>query len=243
MASNGVSHINGDSYTNGKMHANGDSYPLKNGDTVNGIMRDQDIDLNGHGNVPTGLHTNGIGESMSKSVGASDHDLVAVCGLGIRLPGGIRDSESFWDLLVNRKDAKGPIRSDRYNVDSFKGTLGSKGAIKTQSGYFLDDDLTSLDTSFFSMSKNELERSDPQQRQLLEVTRECLENAGEINYRGKPIGCYVGTFGEDWLQMSARETQHSGGYILTGHGDLMISNRVSYEYDFRGPRYADRFKT
>ena len=39
--------------------------------------------------------------------------------------------------------------------------------------------------------------------------------------------------------MSARETQHSGGYIVTGHGDLMISNRVSYEYDLRGPRYVD----
>ncbi|KAF6241032.1 hypothetical protein HO173_000826 [Letharia columbiana] len=162
-------------------------------------------------------------------------DPIAICGLGIRLPGGVRSAEDFWDLLINGKDAQGPIRSDRYKIDSFNGALGKKGAIKTQKGYFLDDDLTSLDTSFFSMSKNELEKSDPQQRQLLEVTKECLESAGEINYRGKMVGCYVGTFGEDWLQMSARETQHSGGYILTGHGDLMISNRVSYEYDLRGP--------
>lgn len=141
--------------------------------------------------------------------------------------------------MVNGKDAQGPIRSDRYNLDSFNNDLGKKGAIKTERGYFLDDDLTSLDTSFFSMSKDELENSDPQQRQLLEVTRECLKSVGEINYRGKLVGCYVGTFGEDWLQMSARETQQSGGYIVTGHGDLMISNRVSYEYDLRGPRYVD----
>lgn len=166
-------------------------------------------------------------------------DPIAICGLGIRLPGGVRSAEDFWDLLINGKDAQGPIRSDRYKIDSFNGALGKKGAIKTQKGYFLDDDLTSLDTSFFSMSKNELEKSDPQQRQLLEVTKECLESAGEIDYRGKMVGCYVGTFGEDWLQMSARETQHSGGYILTGHGDLMISNRVSYEYDLRGPRCVD----
>lgn len=166
-------------------------------------------------------------------------DPIAICGLGIRLPGGVRSAEDFWDLLINGKDAQGQIRSDRYKIDSFNGALGKKGAIKTQKGYFLDDDLTSLDTSFFSMSKNELEKSDPQQRQLLEVTKECLESAGEINYRGKMVGCYVGTFGEDWLQMSARETQHSGGYILTGHGDLMISNRVSYEYDLRGPRCVD----
>lgn len=169
----------------------------------------------------------------------SSLDPIAICGLGIRLPGGIRNAEDFWDLLVNGKDAQGPIRSDRYKHDGFNNALGKKGAIKTERGYFLDDDLTSLDTSFFSMSKDELEKSDPQQRQLLEVTRECLESAGEIDYRGKLVGCYVGTFGEDWLQMSARETQHSGGYIVTGHGDLMISNRVSYEYDLRGPRCVD----
>ena len=167
---------------------------------------------------------------------ASSADTIAICGLGMRLPAGIRTAESLWDLLIGGQDAQGAIRSDRYNPAGFNDTLGSKGAIKTPKGYFLDDDLTSLDPSFFSMSKEELEKTDPQQRQLLEVTKECLENAGETDYRGKLVGCYVGTFGEDWLQMSARETQHSGGYILTGHGDLMISNRVSYEYDLRGPR-------
>ena len=166
----------------------------------------------------------------------SGFDPIAICGLGIRLPGGVRNADDFWDLLINGKDAQGPIRSDRYSMEGFDDSLGNKGVIKAQKGYFLDDDLMSLDTSFFSMSKEELEKTDPHQRQLLEVTRECLESAGETNYRGKLVGCYVGTFGEDWLQMSARETQHSGGYILTGHGDLMISNRVSYEYDLRGPR-------
>ena len=161
---------------------------------------------------------------------------IAICGMAMRLPGGIRDEESFWNLLVNAKDARKEVPLTRYNVKGFDDALGDKGAIKTRWGYFLDDDLSSLDTSFFSLTKNELERTDPQQRQILEVTRECLESAGEVDYRGKQVGCYVGTFGEDWLQMSSKETQHSGGYIMTGHGDLMIANRVSYEYDFQGPR-------
>lgn len=163
-------------------------------------------------------------------------DKIAICGMAMRLPGGIRNAEAFWDLLKNGQDARGLIPATRYNAAGFNDSLGSKGAIKTQYGYFLDEDLASLDTSFFTLSKTELERCDPQQRQLLEVTRECLENAGEVGYRGKLIGCYVGTFGEDWLQMSAKESQHSGGYIMTGHGDLIIANRVSYEYDFKGPR-------
>ena len=161
---------------------------------------------------------------------------VAICGMAMRLPGGIRSDQSFWDMLVNGKDTRGPIPADRYNIDGFTDRLGPKGAIKTQFGYFLEDDLTSMDTSFFTLTKTELERTDPQQRQLLEVTREALENAGEVRYRGELIGCYVGTFGEDWLQMSAKENQHAGGYIMTGHGDLMLANRVSFEYDFKGPR-------
>lgn len=77
---------------------------------------------------------------------------------------------------------------------------------------------------------------DPQQRMFLEVTRECLENAGEIAWRGKAIGCYVGVFGEDWLDSSAKDTQMSGLYRTNGTADFAIANRVSYEFDFRGPR-------
>lgn len=176
------------------------------------------------------------GHVRSKFEATSSLDPIVVCGLGIRLPGGIHNTGDFWDLLITGKDAQGPIRSDRYKFDSFDGALGEKGAINIEKGYFLDDDLASLDASFFSMGRDELEKSDPQQRQLLEVTSECLENACETDYRGKLVGCYVGTFSEDWLDMSAKETQHCGGYILTGHSDFILSNRVSYEYDLRGPR-------
>lgn len=161
---------------------------------------------------------------------------IAICGMAMRLPGGIRDSDAFWDAVVNGKDTRGPIPTDRYNAHGFTDQLGKKGSIKTQFGYFLEEDLTTLDTSFFTLTKTELERMDPQQRQLLQVSREVLENAGEVGYRGKLIGCYVGTFGEDWLHMSSKEQQHAGGYIMTGYGDLMLANRVSFEYDLQGPR-------
>jgi acyl transferase domain-containing protein len=169
-----------------------------------------------------------------------DRSVVAICGIGLRLPGGIRNTVDYWDLLFNGKDARGPIPPTRYNIDGFNDSLGGSGAIKTRHGYFLDEDLACLDTSFFSMTQKEVERCDPQQRQLLEVVREALEDAGETDYRGQLIGCYVGTFGEDWAQIGAKEPQHQGGYgyIATGNGDLMLANRVSYEYDLKGPRYV-----
>ena len=65
---------------------------------------------------------------------------IAICGLAMRLPGGIRDAASFWDVLYHGKDMRGPIPSDRYNAKGFDDTIGSKGIIKTQYGYFLDED-------------------------------------------------------------------------------------------------------
>ncbi|KAH7110764.1 hypothetical protein EDB81DRAFT_831591 [Dactylonectria macrodidyma] len=165
---------------------------------------------------------------------------VAICGIGLRLPGGIRNGEEFWDLLHSGRDARSTIPISRYNLDGFDDSLGGKDAVKVKYGYFLEEDLSGLDTSFFTLTRNELGKTDPQQRLLLEVTRECLEDAGEVNYRGQIIGCYVGTFGDDWLMMSAKEPQLAGGYTVTGHADLMMANRVSYEYDFRGPSMVIR---
>ena len=167
---------------------------------------------------------------------------VAICGVGLRLPGGARSGMDLWNILKNGNDARSPIPESRYNIQGFDDSLGGKDFNKTKHGYFLDDDISKLDTSFFTMSKNELDQTDPQQRLLLEVARECLEDAGEVNYRGQSIGCYVGTFAEDWIVMSAKDSQNGGGYSVTGHPDLMIANRVSYEYDLRGPRYLSSLR-
>lgn len=169
---------------------------------------------------------------------ASVHSIpLAVCGIGLRLPGGIRNTRDYWDLLVNGKDARGPVPDSRFNFNGFNDSLGAKDAIQSATGYFLDEDLACFDTSFFSMTRKETEVCDPQQRQLLEVTREALDDAGELTYRGKDVGCYVGTFGDSWADIGLDEGQYSGAYILAGRDALMLSNRVSYEFDLKGPRY------
>ena len=119
-----------------------------------------------------------------------------------------------------------------------KATLSNKsGTIQTSRGYFLDHlDLAHFDASLFSMTRSELEKLDPQHRLLLELTRECLENTSETDWRGKDTGCYIGSFGEDWLQIQTRDTMESTSSRITGYGDYLLANKVSYEYDFKGPR-------
>ncbi|KAF7513296.1 hypothetical protein GJ744_009717 [Endocarpon pusillum] len=165
---------------------------------------------------------------------------IAICGIGVRLPNGLRTPQQLWHFLLTKGDARSRVPESRYNVSAFYDPTGKQGTVVTEHGYFMDDDIGTLDTSFFPMPRMELERADPQQRLLLEVTRECLEDAGETKWRGKRIGCYVGSLGEDWCEMFARETQNWGMYRPTGTGDFALSNRVSYEMDFQGPSLTIR---
>ncbi|KAI9742970.1 MAG: hypothetical protein M1818_003265 [Claussenomyces sp. TS43310] len=163
---------------------------------------------------------------------------VAICGMAMRLPGGIKTAEGYWDVLYNGKDMRSPVPISRYNIKGFNDSMGKTNTIQQQHAYFLEDDLAAFDAGVFTMTRNELEKADPQQRLLLLVVRECLESAGVTDYRSSLTGFFVGTFSEDWLQTQSREEQHATGYVLTGHLDPMLANRVAFEYDFRGPCFV-----
>lgn len=168
---------------------------------------------------------------------------IAVCGMALRLPAGLKTPQQLWEFLLAGGDARGRVPASRYNVAAFHDPTGKHGTLITEYGYFLDDDISALDTSFFNMPRMEVERTDPQQRLMLEVARECFEDAGETAWKGKRIGCFMGSLGEDWCEMYARETQNWGPYRYTGHGDFALSNRVSYEMDLQGPRLVRSYDT
>ncbi|TPX08256.1 uncharacterized protein E0L32_001848 [Thyridium curvatum] len=168
-------------------------------------------------------------------------DPIAICGMALRLPGGIATPDQFWEFLVNKRDARSLIPDSRFKAGSFYSKSGKTGHLRTQHGYFLDDSmLGTLDTTFFSMSRPEVERLDPQQRLLLEITRECFDSAGETAYRGRAIGTYIGSFGEDWQEIMSKDEEVVGQFKITGYGDFVLSNRLAYEYDLRGPSMTIR---
>jgi acyl transferase domain-containing protein len=165
---------------------------------------------------------------------------IAICGMALRLPGGLGSPQQLWDFLLAKGDARGRVPESRYNILAYYSTSGRPGTIGTEYGYFLDDSvkLGALDASRFSLSRAELEFADPQQRRMLEVVRECFDDAGEVGFKGGLIGCYMGSYGEDWLEMQNRDPQQSGINKIDGYGDFMLSNRISYEMDLCGPRYV-----
>lgn len=223
---NGHSNGHANGFSNG--HTNGHSSP---GDSTNGGSCDGTT--TGHG---TGL--NGAQSNAPPPTADPQFEPIAICGMGMRLPGGITDAEGFWDLLYHKRSGRCKVPSDRYNVDTWYGP-GKIGHVACKHGYFLNNiDLSNMDTSFWSMTKSEIEALDPQQRLTLEVTYECLQSGGQIpsELRGKRVGVYMGSFEGDWQEMDARDTQHYHQYRITGYGDYFSANRIHYEFGFMGPR-------
>lgn len=226
-----------------------DSQSYPNGSTLFGRDTNGHSPMNGssnnvqaalNGSTLSSGYTNGhsIDGQAVNGVQTYSQAPIAICGMALRLPAGLKTPRQLWEFLLAGGDARGEVPSSRYNVAAFHDPTGKHATVITQYGYFLDEDIGALDTSFFSMPRMEVERTDPQQRLMLEATRECFEDAGETAWRGKRIGCYMGSLGEDWCEMFARETQNWGPYRYTGFGDFALSNRVSYEMDLQGPRYV-----
>lgn len=129
---------------------------------------------------------------------------------------------------------------DRYNADTWFGP-GKIGHTPSKYGYFIHVNLANMDSSLWSMTKQEIEAMDPQQRLTPEVVYECLQSAGQKpqELRGRKIGVYVGSFEGDWQELDGRDLLQSHMYRLTGYGDYMSANRIHYEFDFKGPSYVE----
>ncbi|MTE12050.1 polyketide synthase Pks13 [Nocardia aurantiaca] len=177
------------------------------------------------------------------------HD-IAIVGLATRLPGAGDTPESTWEFLINRGDAIRELPEGRW--DEFKGDPQLAEAIEkanTLGGYLDQDVIKGFDAEFFAMSPVEVERVDPQQRVMMELTWEALEHARipANELKGKPVGLFVGTSTSDFSFIIAgaaggpRDPNvpiSAEGYGLMGSSTAIIPNRVSYFYDFRGPSIA-----
>ncbi|KAJ5175567.1 Fum1p-like protein [Penicillium canariense] len=153
---------------------------------------------------------------------------VAIVGMALRLPGGVNSPDQLWDFLIEKRNGVCEVPETRYTVDSFYSPTRNH-CVKTRQGYYLNEDPACFDAGFFDINGYEAGRLDPQQRQLMEVVWECLESAGETNWRGKRIGCYVGVYGEDWLDLNSKDPQDTDRYHIIATGQFALANRLSFD--------------
>ncbi len=164
------------------------------------------------------------------------HEPIAVIGLACRFPGA-PSAEAFWKLLIEGRDAIGPMPADRFDPRIFDDTEpGSAGMIATRRGGFLTD-VDLFDAGFFGISPREAHLIDPQQRLLLEMTQEALEDAGlsAAALAASATGVFVGLWTDDYERLAAPPGTDIDLYATTGTGRYAASGRISYALDLRGP--------
>ncbi|MBS0149898.1 MAG: SDR family NAD(P)-dependent oxidoreductase [Nitrospira sp.] len=165
---------------------------------------------------------------------------IALVGIGCRFPGGVNHAQSFWELLKTGQDAIVDVPPDRWNVRRFYDPDASKpGKMYVKQGGFLRQRINEFDALFFGIAPREAECIDPQQRLLLETSWEALEDAGIPHgaLAGSNTGVFIGAFTLDHklTQMGKMNRQLIGTHTAIGSTMTILSNRISYVLDLRGP--------
>ena len=171
-----------------------------------------------------------------KVIGMMD---VAIVGIGCRLPGKVHGPDQLWDFLLAHGDGIIEVPADRWSLDRYYDPdPDMPGRMYTRSGGFLQDSLWDFDPEFFGISPREASTMDPQQRLLLEVTQEAMDDAGVPGrVAGRPVGVYVGAFTLDnhVLRHGLMSRWTVDSQTATASTFTMLSNRISFVYDLRGP--------
>ncbi|WP_447955834.1 type I polyketide synthase [Vreelandella sp. EE7] len=160
---------------------------------------------------------------------------VAIIGAAHRFPG--TTPETFWQNLQAEKDLVTQVAPDRWSHDAFwhpdKRHPGT--SVSFAAGSL--GDISGFDAEFFGISPREAANMDPQQRMLLELAWETIENAGmkPADLRGSECGVFLGVASLDYSYRLADDMAAIDASTATGNTSSIASNRLSYVFDFHGP--------
>ncbi|KAK7702439.1 putative PKS/NRPS-like protein biosynthetic cluster [Diaporthe eres] len=161
---------------------------------------------------------------------------IAIIGSGCRFPGGSTSPDKLWELLSEP-------RLVASEVPSLKGYYHKNaqyhGHANVREAYLLEGEGVHrrFDAGFFGISPSEANNVDPQTRLLLEVVYEALESGGQTidKLKGSDTAVYAGQMVNDYELLMYRDHENYGKYHATGASRAMMSNRISYFFDWHGP--------
>ncbi|KAF2702907.1 putative polyketide synthase [Pleomassaria siparia CBS 279.74] len=174
---------------------------------------------------------------------ANGHDdtmPIAIVGMSFRGPGDASNLENFYKVLAEGRETWSPIPESKWVADAFHHPDPMRGgASNVRGGHFFKQDLSLFDAPFFGMREEEATCLDPQHRMLLECCYETLEDSGTplTSAVGSNTAVFVGSFGADYPELLYRDAERMPMYQATNAGNsrAILSNRLSYWFDFKGP--------
>ncbi|XP_059163143.1 uncharacterized protein LOC131946413 [Physella acuta] len=161
---------------------------------------------------------------------------IVIIGAGFKGPGA-ENLEEFWALLEKGENKLVDIPKERWNHDSFydpeRMRLGKTYATKAG----LVERPYEFDNTLFNINEVEADQTDPQQRWALECSYRAIEHAGltRAMLQGSNTGVYIGAMNCDYRSQFPARSSTVDNYTITGVSNAIISARVSYCFDLRGP--------
>lgn len=168
----------------------------------------------------------------------SSSEPIAIIGSGCRFPGECSTPSKLWELLREPRDLLSQVPADRFSAEGFYNSDGLyHGNSNVKNSYFLSENHRHFDAQFFEVKPVEANATDPQQRLLLETVYECVESAGLSieSLRGSKTAVYVRLMCADYDALLLRDPDSIPTYHATGVSRSIMSNRISYFFDWRGP--------
>ncbi|GAB4342790.1 MAG: hypothetical protein OHK0038_22740 [Flammeovirgaceae bacterium] len=177
-----------------------------------------------------------MNHASSKSTTKDLNQPIAVVGMACRFPGA-NTPEEFWDIIEKGKDMVKEIPEDRWDVDEFYDPdRNAVGKINTRYATFIDK-IDDFDPYFFNISPSEAQEMRPEQKILLELTWQLIEDA-QIPYRkiiGTKTGVFIGSIWNDIEHARIRKKTPINQYSSLGQSPGVMSGRISFCYGFTGP--------
>ena len=165
---------------------------------------------------------------------------IAIIGIGCRFPGSADTPQAFWNNLCEGRDSVTEVPRDRWDIDSYYDPdPEAPGKMSTRSGAFIEN-VDRFDAELFGITPREARSMDPQQRVLLEVVWQALEDAGHASLQkleGSSTGVFVGITTDDYahLMMEAQGLEGIDTYFASGTARSIVSGRISYQLGLVGP--------
>jgi hybrid polyketide synthase/nonribosomal peptide synthetase ACE1 len=169
---------------------------------------------------------------------SNDREPIAIVGTGCRFPGNSSSPSKLWELLKEPRDVQTEIPKERFNPAGFYHPNGMHHAsTNVRRSYLLSEDHRLFDAQFFNIHPMEANAMDPQQRILLETVYEATESAGLPleKLRGSDTAVFIGLMNEEYSTHLLRDPDSTPMYIGTGTARSLVSNRISYFFDWHGP--------
>ncbi len=172
----------------------------------------------------------------SQRAKSDSQEPLAVVGVGCNVPGAY-GADAYWQLLKQGVCSVGETPTDRWGA-SLEAVAEGAGKLPQRGGFVQGVD--QFDPGFFGISPREAAEMDPQQRMLLETAWQALEHAGisADSLAGTQTGVFIGVSGGDYARLQAAAWHAVSGHSATGNSMAIAANRLSYQFDFRGPCLA-----